>query len=233
VDELLIAYGPTKLWQHIPPDNSLDLIRSYPDPENKIKLIEKDCWKNKGEMRKSTQRIMTGNYILIVDADEIYHDLGKWIGTAPDWGCPRWVHFWHDLDHYVVDTPGMDRWGDPHELNGCVHNHFRWGYWRYSNYWWSDRGTIPKGADGGKISLQHQTKAAVEKCPEACIYHLGHVMDRQLMKAKHEFWNGQLGDCGDGIIRSVDWELPDIVKRAYSKIEARNHDTANTEATRV
>ena len=93
--------------------------------------------------------------------------------------------------------------------------------------------------DSSRNSLIQQTKDAVAAVPECCIYHLGHVMDKQLMKAKHEFylrrdgndkgrqkrmtawhnWNGQTGDCGDGLIKAVDWELPEIVRRAYAKIE--------------
>jgi len=63
------------------------------------------------------------------------------------------------------------------------------------------------------------------------------VLGADMMKHKHDFylkrdgadvgrrkrktawhsWNGQLGDCGDGVIKKVDWEVPELVKRAFEK----------------
>ena len=239
VEEVIIAHGPTKRWAHVKGDDSLELIKAYPDPDKKIKLIERKLWEDKGEMRRACQKYMTGNQLLIVDADEIYHELGAWVEKAPDFGCPRWVHFWHDLEHYVVDVPGDQRWGKPHPLGGGTHNHLRWARWRASNEWTSYRGTVAKGVDGRRLCSGELTAQAVEACPLACIYHLGHVQSPRMMKAKHEFylrrdgdrrnrskrqaswfnWDGTLGPCGDGEVRAVCWELPPLVKKAFSKIQ--------------
>ncbi|MCK5607728.1 glycosyltransferase [Candidatus Pacearchaeota archaeon] len=241
-DEVIIAHGPTKLWKDVPGDNSLELIKSFPDPENKIKLIEKDVWANKGEMRKACQRYMTGNHLLIVDADEIYHNLGDWVKHAPSFGCPRWVHFWHDLEHYVVDASGDSRWGRQHPLGGGSHNHLRWAHWRRTNKWSSSKGTVASDIDDNPLSSRKSTSEAVKACPQTCIYHLGHVLNPALMKAKHEFylkrdgtgpgrvkrmeawhnWNGKLGDQGDGLIKKVDWEIPELVKQAFARIECKD-----------
>ena len=60
-------------------------------------------------------------------------------------------------------------------------------------------------------------------------------MPKQLMQRKHDFyavrdsapdkrskawhnWKNKLGDCGDGTIAKVDWEVPELVKKAYEKI---------------
>ena len=247
-DEIIVAYGCTALWSGFPDTGVLDLLHDCPDPDKKIRIIEapRECWENKGEMRRACQAKMTGNYLLIVDADEIYHGLDKWIENDIDFGCPRWVHFWHDLDHYVVDSAGMDRWGKPHELGGGIHNHFRWAYWRYSNQWYSTRGTVAKDANGQRLTAATKMRAAVARSPETCIYHLGHVLDPKLMSAKHEFyltrdgrdagrvrratawhnWNGELGDCGDGIIQKVGWDLPELVQTAYEKIRRGSNVTA-------
>lgn len=238
VDEVLISHGPTKLWKDTPGDNSLELIKAFPDKDNKIKLIEKPLWENKQEMRQACQKIMTGNYLLIVDADEIYHNLDKWIEKAPDFGCPRWVHFWHDLNHEVVDASGDRRWGLQHELGGCSHNHLRWARWRASNKWSGGKGTVALGANGRFLSSTSATRTAVAASPETCIYHLGHVLPKSLMQSKHDFyltrdgrdagrvkrskawhdWNGALGNCGDGMISRVNWELPELVKQAFDKV---------------
>jgi hypothetical protein len=245
VDEVIIAYGPTELWKKVPPDGSLDLIKSFPDPHKKIKLITKKVWKNKQEMRQACQKKMTGNYLLIIDADEIYHDVDKWIAKAPDYGCPRWVHFWHDQDHYVVDAPGMDRWGRSHELGGGTHNHLRWGYWRYSFEWTSPRGTVAQDKNRSRLCSAFQTADAVKASPTTCIYHLGHVLPPDLMSAKHQFylqrdgkdpgriarmkawhdWSGKLGNCGDGDIRKVNWQLPKLVLDAFDCIEEYTNAT--------
>ena len=237
VDEIVIAHGPTELWKDFPADDSLQLIQNYPDPEGKIKVDARKVWKNKGEMRTACQRMATGNHILIVDADEIYHGLDAWIEHAPSFGCRRWVHFWHDLDHYVVDPSGNKRWGAAHELGGSVHNHLRWAYWRNSNRW-NERGTAAMGSGNMRISSGVATAQAVEAVPQCCIYHLGHVLDPVMMKAKHDFyiardgagagrvqraaawsnWKGELGDCGDGLIRQVFWEVPELVRSAYARV---------------
>lgn len=237
-DEILISYGPTVLWENHPEDGTLALLESAPDPDGKIKIIKKKLWRDKTEMRQACQRIMTGNYLLIVDADEIYQGLDKWLSADIDFGCPRWVHYWHDLDHYVVDGVGMDRWGKPHQLGGCTHNHFRWARWRFSNYWYSTRGTVAMDANGNRLTSQAHMVEAVKKCPECCIHHLGHVLDRKLMQEKHEFylardgrdkgridrmhawhnWQGKLGNCGDGDIIKTAFNVPELVKRAYARL---------------
>jgi glycosyltransferase involved in cell wall biosynthesis len=236
VDEIRIAYGPTELWADIPPDNALELIRSFPDPDKKIEVITKPVWKNKGEMRAATTTGMDASHLLIVDADEIYYNLDLWLERDIEFGCPRWVHFWHDLEHYVVDAPGQKRWGFPHELGGSQHWHFRYARWRASNKW-KPKGTYAVGVGGCKVHTKEQTDNAVKKCPEACIFHLSHVLQPAIMRAKHEFyrerdgdnagrkqreaawhnWNGQLGDCGDGVIRAVEFDVPELVKQAYEK----------------
>ena len=80
--------------------------------------------------------------------------------------------------------------------------------------------------------------ASALKVPGCAIYHLGHALPPQVMAAKHDFylsrdgaddgrrrrksawheWDGTLGDCGDGIIEAVNWQVPEIVLRAYERI---------------
>ena len=38
---------------------------------------------------------------------------------------------------------------------------------------------------------------------------------RQRERSWHE-WNGKLGDCGDGVVKKVSWDVPDIVRRAVA-----------------
>ena len=237
VDEILIAYGPTVLWKQVPPDNALELIKSFPDPEGKIKLEVREEWKNKSEMRLWCNLHATGTRMLIVDADEIYDGLDKWIASGVTHGCPTWVHFWHDEKHYVVDRPQDKRWGKD-TGKGTIHPHVRWFIWRNSMYMKHGKGTVYVDRNGNSVCNQTQTDHAVKKCPECRIYHLGHVLDPDYMTAKHDFyikrdgddegrrtrrlawhnWNGELGWCGDGVIKEVNWELPELVKKAFERI---------------
>jgi hypothetical protein len=38
---------------------------------------------------------------------------------------------------------------------------------------------------------------------------------REREKAWHN-WNGQPGDCGDGIVKLISWPLPDVVRRGVA-----------------
>ena len=92
--------------------------------------------------------------------------------------------------------------------------------------------------DKNQYPLHKREGVAVDDTPGVCIYHLGHALPREVMKAKHKFyldrdgvdagrlrrrdvwhnWNGELGNCGDGVIERVDWRLPDIVGRALLRV---------------
>ncbi len=52
-------------------DNTVCIIRNYPDPENKIKLI-RGKWRNKEESTNEYLKHMSGDYVWLVDDDEIY-----------------------------------------------------------------------------------------------------------------------------------------------------------------
>jgi glycosyltransferase involved in cell wall biosynthesis len=239
VDEILIAYGPTLLWKDKAPDNALELIKAFPDPDKKIKLEIRDVWQNKTEMRQWCATNATGNRMLIFDADEIYHNLDKWIEADPLAGCPRWVHFWHDADHYVTDRAGDQRWGRYDEGTvGAMHPHYRWSQWRRSYHFAGSKGVRGQDIKEQSLNTRKLTEEADAVCPECVIYHLGHTLSKERMKEKHDFylrrdgrnegrtarkkawhdWNGTTGEQADGVIRKVDWKIPSLVKKAFKKL---------------
>lgn len=72
--EIIICEGGTKFWHEThgfrrSNDGTLDIIHDFPDPDNKIKLIQKD-WVTKNEMSKTYSKIMTGDVVYTVDIDE-------------------------------------------------------------------------------------------------------------------------------------------------------------------
>jgi hypothetical protein len=184
--------------------------------------------------------------MLIVDADEIYEGLEDWIKFDSPCACPKWVHFWHNKDHYVVDDNVL-RWGSLSTtgVRGTIYNHYRWSHWRSGYHFCSPKGTTARASDLSKLGDMGQTKQAIAACPNTVIYHLGHVLTPALMKAKHEFyrkrdgdnagrqqrqhawhnWNGKAGPCGDGIVKQIDWELPPLVVQAFDKIGIVNANT--------
>jgi hypothetical protein len=91
--------------------------------------------------------------------------------------------------------------------------------------------------DKNQMALHDARFTRGEKVPEAMIYHLGHALPKDVMQAKHNYylnrdgndagrikrmeswhnWNGKAGDCGDGIVSPVTWELPPIVRKALER----------------
>jgi hypothetical protein len=55
-------------------DNTIQVIKNFPDPENKIKLYTKEgYWNGKLEMCNAYLEGMTGDYLWQIDSDEFYH----------------------------------------------------------------------------------------------------------------------------------------------------------------
>ncbi len=240
VDQIVIAHGPTKLMLGTPPDGSLERIKKFPDPKHKIRLEVRREWRDKCEMRNWTARHTQGNYVLMLDADEVWVGLDKWLDSGIAWGCPRWVNFWHDGRYWVHDSPELrgQRWGVSLEPYGSVCPHYRWSWWRPSYLYWKHH--TPTDAAKQRLNPGLDAhKQTAERVPGCAIYHFGHVLSKESMAIKHEFylkrdgrdpgrigrkaawheWDGKLGNCGDGIICKVNWKLPDIVRRAMASAE--------------
>ncbi len=234
-DEIFVAYGRVPHAKAVD-DGTLERLREFPDPDGKIVIEARDIWNGgKREMRQWCIDRMSGNFHLLLDGDEIWTGLDEWLEADIAFGCPRWVNLWHGPEHWVHDYPGeTHRWGKPVSGGGSVCPHYRWSWLRRSYRFRSH----PTMVDANDQPLHIIGPEAAEKVPECVIYHLGHALPKAVMEAKHDFylsrdgvderrvkrkkawhdWNGQPGDCGDGIVEPVDWSVPDIVKRAYERI---------------
>jgi len=247
VDEIRIAYGPTKLNKSVPPDGSLELIKAFPDPDNKITLEVRKEWADKQQMREFCTDKMSGNYHLVLDADEIWIGLDKWVEAGYPFTSPRWVNLWHGAEYWVYDNAKMAglRWGKKIKSGGSVCPHYRWSWWR-SSFRWKKHHTVVDSQDN---RLHRPNNGMIAKeMPDCLIYHVGHALSPAVMKAKHEFyrnrdgdtpgrkkrqsawhkWNGKEGDCGDGIIARVDWDIPEIVTRAIERLKDEASQTIRT-----
>jgi len=101
-------------------DGTIEFIKGYPDPGNKIKLIQ-GIWPEKCEMQNKALGIATGDYIWLVDSDEVYkkEDITTIIRMLDDDPTITQVnfstfHFWKGFDHILSSkilkkTPGFFR----------------------------------------------------------------------------------------------------------------------------
>lgn len=236
VHQILVAYGPTPDAPEID-DGTLARLRAFPDPDHKIRIEARKAWLDKKDMRQWCHEQSTGNYNLVLDGDEIWTGFDKWMEAKIAFGAPRWVTLWHDDKHYVVDVPGQGhRWGKEIEPYGCICTHYRWSWLRRSYYW----GAHCRLQDMNRKAVRIPGRGAADAVPECVLYHLGHVLDPKVMRAKHKFyrnrdgddvtrktrekawheWTDQLGDCGDGLVKEIGWDVPDIVKRAVASAKA-------------
>lgn len=73
--EIVISEGPVAHYQKQgfkeSTDDTLNIIKNFPDPDRKIKLIQ-GPWSNKDSMCHAFLKPMTGDYVWHVDSDEIY-----------------------------------------------------------------------------------------------------------------------------------------------------------------
>ena len=86
-DEIILVEGAVKpipgvksnsLWASTDgksTDNTIEVIKNFPDPDKKIKLIESNgFWNGKVEMCNQWAKHATGSYIWQIDNDEYYLD---------------------------------------------------------------------------------------------------------------------------------------------------------------
>ena len=86
VKEIIICEGAVEQYQKSNPtmvqnshsvDNTLEIIKNYPDSDKKIKLITKDdnkCWKDKSEMQNAILKEIHGDILCKIDSDEVYSE---------------------------------------------------------------------------------------------------------------------------------------------------------------
>ena len=110
--QILIAEGPVKYWQNQGRTTSLDntnlILDSYPDPENKIKIVHGQ-FEEKDDQCRAYMRYINDDtdYIWNLDSDEIYtsEDIEKIIKILKDNNPTsigvRSCSFYGGFDHYL------------------------------------------------------------------------------------------------------------------------------------
>lgn len=128
--EIIIVEGATKAVTHYfdgdtssftedgkSTDSTLEILRSIPDPKNKIKIIEsRGFWNGKTEMCNEWAKIATGDYVWQLDSDEFYHihEIEKLIEylrvNKPDAVYFNAFHFFGGFE-YCIDERSFPDWG--------------------------------------------------------------------------------------------------------------------------
>jgi len=100
-------------------DGTLEFLRSYPDPHNKIKIFTKEgYWDGKLEMCNAYAKEATGDYVWQLDSDEFYKksDMEKIIRYLENNQETESVHFyanhfWGDWRHCCDEISGT-KWAN-------------------------------------------------------------------------------------------------------------------------
>ncbi len=82
-------------------DATVEQIRAFPDPEEKIELLQGE-WTDKVEQRNAYARLLRpGDWMLLMDGDEVFFDRGIWRLSAlmheREVIQPRFYLFWNDF----------------------------------------------------------------------------------------------------------------------------------------
>lgn len=117
IDEIIVVEGAVeKAVFAANPDGSstdgtVETLRSFPDPDNKITLIQ-GKWQKKLDQSQAWFDRATGDYVWIVDSDEMYlpHDIvevKQMLEHDPEITVVSFYHrtFWHNLHTELVGPP--------------------------------------------------------------------------------------------------------------------------------
>jgi glycosyltransferase involved in cell wall biosynthesis/ADP-heptose:LPS heptosyltransferase/predicted SAM-dependent methyltransferase/predicted O-methyltransferase YrrM len=89
-------------------DGTVEFIRSFPDPQNKIKLVQ-GRWPEKCEMQNEALKHVTGDYVWLINSDEVYkrehlEKIKRILIDDPSITQVNFIpdNFWKGLDHIFV-----------------------------------------------------------------------------------------------------------------------------------
>jgi hypothetical protein len=168
-------------------DRTLELIRNYPDPANKIELITQDRFFKSLEEQKQVfiDLAKEGEWLFIVDCDEFYMEgdverVRQAIKKRPNASefIPTFLHFYRDFHHLKAPHP---EWQMQHQRI----IRYRPGL-RYH--------THPVATDAqGKCTyfdMGYQLKRFT--LPSLYIYHYGHAKGKEFHQMKKRFYESEL-----------------------------------------
>jgi hypothetical protein len=168
-------------------DRTLELIKNFPDPQDKIRLYTLNrpfkCLEEQKQIFLDTSQ--PGDWLFIVDCDEFYRDgdidrVRKAINLHPTASefIPTFLHFYRDFQHVKAPHP---EWQPQHQRIIRYQPGMRYH-------------THPVATDArGKCTYfdgEYQQKRFT--IPSLYIYHYGHAKGREFHEMKREFYRSEL-----------------------------------------
>jgi len=168
-------------------DETLSIIRAFPDPQNKIELYTGSRHFKSLEEQKQTflDYANPGEWLFIVDCDEFYHEgeverVRQAIKKRPDATeiIPTFIHFYRDIRHLKAPEP---EWQPQHQRiikyqPGLRYHTHPVATDRTGRCTYFDPGYQPK-----RFTI-----------PELFIYHYGHAKGKEFHAMKQEFYKSEL-----------------------------------------
>jgi len=166
-------------------DGTVEFIKSFSDPANKIKFIQ-GRWPEKCEMQNEALKYVTGDYVWLIDSDEVYKkdDLEKIkdiLKNEPSITQVNFIpdNFWKGMD-YIFVSP---RFSEPE-------SHYR-RLFKYVQgaYFTTHRPPTMVWADSDKTTEQmHLLDGTTTRRMGIIFYHYSYVLNKQV-KQKIELYN--------------------------------------------
>ncbi len=232
--EILIAEGAVRHMANLKgywrsKDDTIDIIKKFPDPENKIHFsqINNRPWKDKAEMKLVLLRESTGHIIWQVDHDEFYkhQDIKQVIQEFIDDASLDLVetlqyHFWRDFSHHRMDGKwGQCKFTRIWRKRGSLD-------WTYHDCPHRDgkpyRGNYFKGKQMGRILYHYGYVRKIESVSDKIEFLSSRDTTRaDAYHSEFEQWKAREG----GEIRTFDGKHPEVVQRMLDKLaKKRSND---------
>lgn len=168
-------------------DRALDLIREFPDPDNKIELYVRERFFKSLEEQKQTflDLAKEGEWLFIIDCDEFYLDgeierVRQAIRRRPTASeiIPTFLHFYRDFDHVKAPEP---EWQPQHQRI----IRYRPGL-KYHTH------PVATDADGKCTYFDSSYQLKRFTVPNLHIYHYGHAKGKKFHEMKQKFYKSEL-----------------------------------------
>ena len=199
--QIIITEGPVdhyrKLGYTTSTDDTVNIIKSFPDPENKITLIQGQ-WLEKDEMCNAYAAHLTGDYVWHIDCDELYKpkDMKKVVDylEANQNSCYsmsfRLLSFYGGFERNIS---GFEENFEVHRIQKIIPGQSRWKTHRPPTMIWPPTGKICR-------EMGHVNYLTTDSW-DIRIYHYSHTFPKQV-KAKMDYYKSW---GGSGIISNY-WD---------------------------
>lgn len=158
-------------------DGTVEFIKSFPDPAGKIKLLQ-GRWPEKREMQNEALKYVTGNYVWLIDSDEVYkkedlEKIKKILINAPSITQVNFIpdNFWKGLDYIFVSSKFFEPSGHYRRLFKYVPGAVFTSHRPPAMVWPDSERTTEH---------MHLLDGSTTRQMEIIIYHYSYVLDEQV-----------------------------------------------------